>query len=147
GSHRVVEGKRRGRAVQQPPLERGRARLRHGRDPRQRQGAQGGHDGGGGAGGPHARGGLRRAGRNLRAKTRPAPIVHQGSQGPVNRAAAVALYTLIELTRRRILLVFFIVGALGIAAIGIGLKVFSSAVTGSVTFGPPGSAPPDPALL
>jgi ABC-type transport system involved in multi-copper enzyme maturation permease subunit len=65
----------------------------------------------------------------------------------VNGAGAVALYTLIELTRRRILLVFFIIGALGIAAIGIGLKVFSNAFTGSVTFGPPGSAPPDPAVL
>lgn len=65
----------------------------------------------------------------------------------MNGAAAVALYTLIELTRRRILLVFFIIGAIGIAAIGIGLKIFSSAFTGSVTFGPPGSAPPDPALL
>jgi ABC-type transport system involved in multi-copper enzyme maturation permease subunit len=65
----------------------------------------------------------------------------------VNGAAAVALYTLIELTRRRILLVFFIIGALGIAAIGIGLKIFSSAFTENVSFGPPGSAPPDPALL
>jgi ABC-type transport system involved in multi-copper enzyme maturation permease subunit len=65
----------------------------------------------------------------------------------VNGAAAVARYTLVELTRRRILLVFFIIGALGIAAIGIGLKVFSGAFTNGVTFGPPGSAPPDPAVL
>jgi len=65
----------------------------------------------------------------------------------LNGAASVARYTLIELTRRRILLVFFIIGALGIAAIGIGLKVFSSAFTNGVTFGPPGSAPPDPAVL
>jgi ABC-type transport system involved in multi-copper enzyme maturation permease subunit len=43
----------------------------------------------------------------------------------VNGAFAVARYTLVELTRRRILLVFFIIGALGIAALGIGLKVFA----------------------
>jgi ABC-type transport system involved in multi-copper enzyme maturation permease subunit len=65
----------------------------------------------------------------------------------MNGAAAIARYTLIELTRRRILLVFVIIGALGIAAIGIGLKVFSSAFTNQVTFGPPGSPPPDQAVL
>lgn len=56
-------------------------------------------------------------------------------------AVSVARYTLIELSRRRILLVFFIIGALGIAAIGIGLKIFSSSFASGVTFGPPGSAP------
>ena len=65
----------------------------------------------------------------------------------MNGVAAVARYTLVELTRRRILLVFFIIGALGIAAIGIGLKVFSSTFVGTVTFGPPGTAPPDPATV
>jgi ABC-type transport system involved in multi-copper enzyme maturation permease subunit len=64
----------------------------------------------------------------------------------VNGAAAVARYTLIELTRRRILLVFVIIGALGIAAIGVGLKVFSAAFSGSFT-GAPGSPPPDPAIV
>ena len=65
----------------------------------------------------------------------------------MNGAFAVARYTLVELTRRRILLVFFIIGALGIAAIGIGLKVFSSAFSSGVTFGPQGSAAPDPTKL
>ena len=57
---------------------------------------------------------------------------------------AVARYTLLDLSRRRILLVFFIIGALGIAAIGIGLKVFSSNFASGVTFGPPGTVS-DPA--
>jgi ABC-type transport system involved in multi-copper enzyme maturation permease subunit len=43
----------------------------------------------------------------------------------MNGALAVARYTLVELTRRRILLVFFIIGALGIAALATGLKLFS----------------------
>jgi ABC-type transport system involved in multi-copper enzyme maturation permease subunit len=65
----------------------------------------------------------------------------------VNGALAVARYTLIELSRRRILLVFFIIGAGGIALLGIALKVFSSAIVGNSTFGgPPGSAP-DPAKV
>src|ERR1700693_3295257 len=64
----------------------------------------------------------------------------------MNGTFAVARYTLIELTRRRILLVVFIIGALGIAAIGIGLKVFSSTFT-SGAFGPPGSEAPDPAKV
>jgi hypothetical protein len=64
----------------------------------------------------------------------------------VNGAAAVARYTLIELSRRRILLVFFIIGAVGIALLGIGLKVFSSAFSSVVITGPNGTAP-DPAKL
>ncbi|HEY1163396.1 MAG TPA: hypothetical protein VGF78_10080 [Candidatus Dormibacteraeota bacterium] len=59
---------------------------------------------------------------------------------------AVARYTLLDLSRRRILLVFFIIGALGIAAIGIGLKVFSSNFASGVTFGPPGTVS-DPAKV
>ena len=64
----------------------------------------------------------------------------------MNGAAAVARYTLVELSRRRILLVFFIIGALGIALIGIGLKVFASAFNSVVITGPNGTAP-DPAKL
>jgi ABC-type transport system involved in multi-copper enzyme maturation permease subunit len=64
----------------------------------------------------------------------------------VNGAASVARYTLIELSRRRILLVFFIIGAVGIALLGIGLKVFSSAFSSVVITGPNGTAP-DPAKL
>jgi ABC-type transport system involved in multi-copper enzyme maturation permease subunit len=41
----------------------------------------------------------------------------------MNGTLAVARYTLIELSRRRILLVFFIIGALGIVALGVGLKI------------------------
>jgi ABC-type transport system involved in multi-copper enzyme maturation permease subunit len=59
----------------------------------------------------------------------------------VKGTLAVARYTLLDLSRRRILLVFFVIGALGIAAIGIGLKVFSSNFAGGVTFGPPGTTP------
>jgi ABC-type transport system involved in multi-copper enzyme maturation permease subunit len=65
----------------------------------------------------------------------------------MNGTFAVARYTLIELSRRRILLVFFVIGVLGIAAIGIGLKVFSSAFSSGLTFGPPGTPPPDPAKV
>jgi ABC-type transport system involved in multi-copper enzyme maturation permease subunit len=53
---------------------------------------------------------------------------------------SVARYTLIELTRRRILLVFFIIGAAGIALLGILLKVFSSSISGTFSgAGPNGS--------
>jgi len=67
----------------------------------------------------------------------------------VNGVAAVARYTLLELSRRRILLVFFIIGALGIAAIGAALKIVSvtSPTVVSGGFGPPGSAQPDQALI
>ena len=41
----------------------------------------------------------------------------------MNGSGAVARYTLVELSRRRILLVFFVLGAVGIIALGIGLKV------------------------
>ncbi|GEM_PF-1822734 len=57
---------------------------------------------------------------------------------------AVARYTLLDLSRRRILLVFFIIGALGIALIGTALKLFSSTFTGGAFSGPSGTTP-DPA--
>jgi ABC-type transport system involved in multi-copper enzyme maturation permease subunit len=41
----------------------------------------------------------------------------------VKGALAVTRYTLLELSRRRILLVFAVVGALGIVALGLGLKL------------------------
>jgi ABC-type transport system involved in multi-copper enzyme maturation permease subunit len=44
----------------------------------------------------------------------------------VKGTLAVARYTLIELSRRRILLVFFIIGAVGILGLGVGLKVLYS---------------------
>ena len=50
---------------------------------------------------------------------------------------AVARYTLVELSRRRILLVFFIIGALGILGLGVGLKVLYSVSSSSQgNFGP-----------
>jgi ABC-type transport system involved in multi-copper enzyme maturation permease subunit len=64
----------------------------------------------------------------------------------LNGTLAVARYTLVELSRRRILLVFFIIGAVGIALIGAGLKVFSGAFSSIVVSGPNGQAP-DPAKL
>jgi ABC-type transport system involved in multi-copper enzyme maturation permease subunit len=66
----------------------------------------------------------------------------------VNGALAVARYTLIELSRRRILLVFLIFGVVGVAVLGIGLKVFALISSSSITSnGPPGSTPTDPALV
>lgn len=59
---------------------------------------------------------------------------------------AVARYTLLDLSRRRILLVFLIIGALGIAGIGALLKIFSSSFTSGVSFGPPGTVS-DPAKV
>jgi ABC-type transport system involved in multi-copper enzyme maturation permease subunit len=66
----------------------------------------------------------------------------------VNGTLAVARYTLVELSRRRILLVFFVIGALGIAAIGGAFKIVASVNPQSVSFGGgPGSGPIDPAKL
>ena len=59
------------------------------------------------------------------------------------KALAVALYTMLELSRRRLLLVFFAIGAAGIAGLGILLKVFTSAFVASVG-GPPGFEGPTP---
>ncbi|MGA7911456.1 MAG: hypothetical protein WB682_13570 [Candidatus Dormiibacterota bacterium] len=52
---------------------------------------------------------------------------------------SVARYTLIELSRRRILLVFFIIGAVGIALLGIGLRLFYSAIVSGSQSGPSGT--------
>lgn len=61
----------------------------------------------------------------------------------MNGTLAVARYTLMELSRRRILLVFAIVGALGIVALGIGLKLLYEVASANRI----GSARVDPALL
>lgn len=50
----------------------------------------------------------------------------------MNGALAVARYTVVELTRRRILLVFAVIGALGTLGLGVGLKILYS-VAGSVS--------------
>jgi len=62
----------------------------------------------------------------------------------VNGTLAVARYTLLELSRRRLLLVFFVVGVLGIAVIGLALKI---APVNTGFGGPPGSPQPDPAAV
>ena len=66
----------------------------------------------------------------------------------MNGAFAVARYTVLELSRRRILLVFFVIGILGIAAIGIALKIISNVSPANVSFsGPNGSTQVDPTKL
>lgn len=66
----------------------------------------------------------------------------------MNGTLAVARYTLVELSRRRILLVFFVIGAVGIAVIGTALKIIAAVTPSSTSFGgPPGSTPPDPATV
>lgn len=64
----------------------------------------------------------------------------------MNGTLAVARYTLLELSRRRLLLVFFVIGVLGIAAIGLALKI-APVSTGGGFGGPPGTAQPDPAAV
>ena len=59
----------------------------------------------------------------------------------MNGAFAVARYTVIELTRRRILLVFFIIGALGIAVLGGGLKIFADQLVPHLGAGDQGPTP------
>lgn len=61
---------------------------------------------------------------------------------------AVTRYTLLELSRRRILLVFFVIGAAGIVLLGVVLKIAASTIGASVVVGgPPGTTPPDPAQV
>jgi ABC-type transport system involved in multi-copper enzyme maturation permease subunit len=59
----------------------------------------------------------------------------------VNGALAVGRYTLVELSRRRILLVFFILGAFGIVFLGVGLKVLYSFASSQGSFGAPNTDP------
>ena len=61
----------------------------------------------------------------------------------MNGALAVSRYTLVELSRRRILTMFGVIGALGIVALGVGLKLlYEVAATNSF-----GNRRVDPALL
>lgn len=60
---------------------------------------------------------------------------------------AVARYTLVELTRRRILLVFVIVGAVGIALLGILLKIAANAIGTNVIVSSPSASQVDPAKV
>jgi ABC-type transport system involved in multi-copper enzyme maturation permease subunit len=63
----------------------------------------------------------------------------------VNGTLAVARYTLLELSRRRLLLVFFAIGAAGIALLGFGLKAFSAAFVGGLSVQRPDGSGPTPA--
>ncbi|MDQ2940183.1 MAG: ABC transporter permease [Actinomycetota bacterium] len=62
----------------------------------------------------------------------------------MNGTLAVARYTLLEISRRRILLVFLVVGIIGIALLGIVLKL---APISMASIGPPGAGQPDPAAM
>ncbi len=53
----------------------------------------------------------------------------------MNGTLAVARYTLVELSRRRILLVFFIIGAAGVALLGVGLKILYSVASSQGSLG------------
>lgn len=57
----------------------------------------------------------------------------------MNGTLAVARYTLIELSRRRILLVFFIIGAAGIALLAVGLRLLYAAILPGVQSGRAGA--------
>jgi ABC-type transport system involved in multi-copper enzyme maturation permease subunit len=65
----------------------------------------------------------------------------------VNGTLAVARYTLLELSRRRLLLVFFVIGAVGIAAIGTALKIFATVSPSNISYSGPGGPAPDPAKV
>lgn len=66
----------------------------------------------------------------------------------MNGSLAVVRYTLLELSRRRLLLVFFLVGAGGIALLGAVLKIAVSVIGANVVVsGPPGTPQPDPAQV
>ena len=57
----------------------------------------------------------------------------------MNGTLAVTRYTLIELSRRRILLVFFIIGAIGIALLAVGLRLLYTAILPGVQSGRAGA--------
>ena len=65
----------------------------------------------------------------------------------MNGTLAVARYTLLELSRRRILLVFFVVGAVGIVLLGIFLKIATSLATRGTTQSANGATQLDPAQM
>lgn len=65
----------------------------------------------------------------------------------MNGTLAVARYSLVELSRRRLLLVFFVVGALGIAALALLLYLASNLAGANVVVSGPGVVPPDPAMV
>jgi len=65
----------------------------------------------------------------------------------VNGTLAVARYTLLELSRRRILLVFFVVGAVGIVLLGVFLKIANTLATRGTAQSVNGATQLDPAQM
>ena len=63
----------------------------------------------------------------------------------MNGALAVSRYTLVEISRRRLLLVFFAIGVVGIGGLGILLKVFTAAFVGG--YGNPNGSGPTAAQM
>ena len=59
----------------------------------------------------------------------------------MNGTLAVWRYTLVELSRRRLLLVFFAIGVVGIGGLGLALKAFSAAFVSGYGSGPDNSGP------
>ena len=65
----------------------------------------------------------------------------------MNGTLAVARYTLLELSRRRILLVFFVVGAVGTVLLGVFLKIANSLATRGTAQSVNGATQLDPAQM
>ena len=65
----------------------------------------------------------------------------------MNGTLAVARYTLLELSRRRILLVFFVVGAVGIVLLGVFLKIANTLATRGTAQSVNGATQLDPAQM
>lgn len=65
----------------------------------------------------------------------------------MNGALAVARYTFVELSRRRLLLVFFVVGAAGIAGLALLLYLASNLAGANIVVQGPGAVQPDPAKV
>jgi len=65
----------------------------------------------------------------------------------VNGTLAVARYTLLELSRRRILLVFFVVGAVGTVLLGVFLKIANALATRGTAQSVNGATQLDPAQM
>ncbi len=65
----------------------------------------------------------------------------------MNGTLAVARYTLLELSRRRILLVFFVVGAVGIVLLGVFLKIANTLATRGTTQSLNGATQLDPSQM
>src|SRR5207253_10339750 len=109
------------RAPQQPSPERGRARLRHGGHPRSRPRARGGSDGPDRARGPHPGGRIHGAGGagGRRAPRSGSSLLRLRCLRRRDEVTAVALYTLVEMRRRRLLLALVLIAVALMVLLGI----------------------------